>query len=155
KGATAGVGVRFRVATYNLLAEIYATQSQYPTCDFWALSWGYRKNNLLRELAEAKADILCLQEVQADAYASHFQPQLAERGYDGLYKSKTRESMGLVGQVDGCAMFWNRNKFRVSENYTIELNECARGAVDAMHLRPGDAQQFLHRLSKDNIAQAS
>lgn len=35
-------GSRFRVATYNLLAEIYATQQQYPYCDFWALSWDYR-----------------------------------------------------------------------------------------------------------------
>lgn len=35
-------GSRFRVATYNVLAEIYATQQQYPYCDFWALSWDYR-----------------------------------------------------------------------------------------------------------------
>jgi len=33
---------RFRVVTYNVLAEIYATQQQYPYCDFWALSWDYR-----------------------------------------------------------------------------------------------------------------
>ena len=35
-------GSRFRVVTYNVLAEIYATQQQYPYCDFWALSWDYR-----------------------------------------------------------------------------------------------------------------
>jgi CCR4-NOT transcription complex subunit 6 len=35
-------GARFRIATYNVLAEIYATQQQYPHCDFWALSWDYR-----------------------------------------------------------------------------------------------------------------
>jgi CCR4-NOT transcription complex subunit 6 len=35
-------GARFRIATYNTLAEIYATQQQYPYCDFWALSWEYR-----------------------------------------------------------------------------------------------------------------
>jgi CCR4-NOT transcription complex subunit 6 len=35
-------GARFRVVTYNVLAEIYATQQQYPYCDFWALSWDYR-----------------------------------------------------------------------------------------------------------------
>mmetsp|Transcript_6918 Transcript_6918/g.9922 ORF Transcript_6918/g.9922 Transcript_6918/m.9922 type:complete len:325 (+) Transcript_6918:433-1407(+) len=39
-GATGGA--RFRIATYNILAEIYATQQQYPYCDFWALSWDYR-----------------------------------------------------------------------------------------------------------------
>lgn len=35
-------GARFRIATYNILAEIYATQQQYPYCDIWALSWEYR-----------------------------------------------------------------------------------------------------------------
>lgn len=40
-GGAAG-GARFRIASYNVLAEIYATQQQYPYCDFWALSWDYR-----------------------------------------------------------------------------------------------------------------
>ncbi len=40
--ASSGGGARFRIATYNVLAEIYATQQQYPYCDFWALSWDYR-----------------------------------------------------------------------------------------------------------------
>jgi hypothetical protein len=34
---------KLRVATYNVLAEIYATQQMYPYCDHWALSWNYRK----------------------------------------------------------------------------------------------------------------
>lgn len=42
KGSVPGGGARFRIATYNVLAEIYATQQQYPYCDFWALSWDYR-----------------------------------------------------------------------------------------------------------------
>jgi CCR4-NOT transcription complex subunit 6 len=42
KASGAGGGARFRIATYNVLAEIYATQQQYPYCDFWALSWDYR-----------------------------------------------------------------------------------------------------------------
>jgi CCR4-NOT transcription complex subunit 6 len=42
KSSGQGGGARFRIATYNVLAEIYATQQQYPYCDFWALSWDYR-----------------------------------------------------------------------------------------------------------------
>ena len=42
KNSGNGGGARFRIATYNVLAEIYATQQQYPYCDFWALSWDYR-----------------------------------------------------------------------------------------------------------------
>lgn len=154
KGAGSGGGMRFRLVSYNLLAEIYATQQAYPYCDFWALSWGYRKTNLLRELVEAGADVLCLQEMQSDAYHQHFQPHLSEKGYDGLYKAKTRE--GAMGKVDGCAIFWRRGKFRLSENYTVEFNECARRAVSAMPgLQPDDGHHFLMRVSKDNIAQVA
>jgi CCR4-NOT transcription complex subunit 6 len=41
-GGGAGGGARFRIVTYNVLAEIYATQQQYPYCDLWALSWEFR-----------------------------------------------------------------------------------------------------------------
>lgn len=55
---------------------------------------------MLRELLEAGADVLCLQEVQSDAYQQFFQPSLSEKGYDGLYKAKTREgAMGKVSSV--------------------------------------------------------
>ena len=37
-----GGGARFRIVTYNILSEIYATQQQYPHCDLWSLSWDFR-----------------------------------------------------------------------------------------------------------------
>lgn len=37
-----GGGARFRIVTYNILAEIYATQQQYPYADLWSLSWDFR-----------------------------------------------------------------------------------------------------------------
>lgn len=153
--STLGGGVRFRLVSYNLLAEIYATQQAYPHCDFWALHWAYRRTNLFREIVDAQGDILCLQEVQADAFQDFFQPLLSEKGYEGHYKSKTRESMGLMGKVDGCALFWRRNKFRLSENYAIEFNECARRAATAMGLTPDESHQYIHHLSKDNIVQVA
>ena len=33
-------------------------------CPAWALSWNYRRQNLLRELLSYNADILCLQEAR-------------------------------------------------------------------------------------------
>jgi CCR4-NOT transcription complex subunit 6 len=48
KANGAAGGARFRIATYNVLAEIYATQQQYPYCDFWALSWDYRYVTYIR-----------------------------------------------------------------------------------------------------------
>lgn len=43
KNFAAAGGLKFRIATYNVLAEIYATQQMYPYCDHWALNWNYRK----------------------------------------------------------------------------------------------------------------
>lgn len=51
----------FRVLSYNVLAEIYATRQMYPYCPMWALNWSFRKQLLQRELQLYNADILCLQ----------------------------------------------------------------------------------------------
>jgi CCR4-NOT transcription complex subunit 6 len=154
KGASNGP--RFRVVTYNVLAEIYATQQQYPYTDFWALSWDYRFQNMLREILDASPDVICLQEIQADHYENHVYASFSDAGYEGVYKQKTRQSMGLVGKVDGCALFWRRSKFHLVESYSIEFNEVAqRQATNMLGLNPRSEEgiQFLNRLSKDNVAQ--
>ena len=53
----------FTVLSYNVLSDLYATSDMYSYCPPWALSWAYRRQNLLREIVGYKADILCLQEV--------------------------------------------------------------------------------------------
>jgi len=154
--AGAGAGARFRIVTYNVLAEIYATQQQYPYCDIWALSWEYRFHNIMREIVDASPDVVCLQEVQADHYENHLYASMSDQGYEGVYKQKTRQSMGLAGKVDGCALFWRRSKFHLVESYSIEFNELAqRQATQVMGLNPRseEGMNFLNRLSKDNIAQ--
>jgi CCR4-NOT transcription complex subunit 6 len=151
----AGVGPRFRVASYNVLAEIYATQLQYPYCDFWALSWDYRFHNILREILDAAPEVLCLQEIQADHYENHVYGALSDAGYEGVYKQKTRQSMGLAGKVDGCALFWLRSRFHLIESYSIEFNDLAQRQATQLGLNPRSDEfaSFLNRLSKDNIAQ--
>ena len=118
---SAATGPRFRVVTYNTLAEIYATGQQYPYCDFWALNWEYRFHNIMREIMDAAPDVLCLQEIQADHYETHVYGAMSDAGYEGVFKQKTRQSMGLAGKVDGCALFWRRSKFHLVESYSIEV----------------------------------
>lgn len=149
-------GERFRIVTYNILAEIYATQQQYPYCDFWALSWDYRFQNILREIIDVCPDVICMQEVQADHYESHLYNALSEAGFEGVYKQKTRASMGLAGKVDGCALFWRRSKFHLVESYSIEFNELAsRQATQVLGMNPRTEEgiAYLNRLLKDNVAQ--
>jgi len=61
-GRTSSFGT-FTVLSYNILADTYATSDTYSYCPTWALSWAYRRQNLLREIIGYHADIICLQEV--------------------------------------------------------------------------------------------
>lgn len=56
-------GGTFTVLSYNILSDAYATNELYSYCPTWALSWTYRRQNLLREIVGYRADIVCLQEV--------------------------------------------------------------------------------------------
>lgn len=162
------IGV-FRVLTYNILAEIYATRQMYPYSPIWALSWSFRRELLKKELQSYNADIICLQEVQGDHYKKFFYPMMCEWGYEGWYLKKTRESMGLEGKVDGCAMFYKRNRFIMKEQYPIELNELvnefANNILNDFDMTyptaslmeresfQGTLSRLKSRLMRDNVAQ--
>lgn len=92
-GSGSGISgaVRFRVVSYNILAELFATKQAYPYCDVWNLAWPYRRKILLEELEEMQGDVVCLQEVQADHYEADINPFMLQLGYDGIYKPKSRE----------------------------------------------------------------
>lgn len=75
----------FTLLSYNVLADLYATSEMYSYCPPWALSWTYRKQNLMREIVSYSADIMCLQEVQfltiimaGPRFRVHFQPYLLD-----------------------------------------------------------------------------
>lgn len=145
--------IRFRVVSYNILAELYATRQAYPYCDSWSLSWPFRKRMILQEIEAAAGDVVCLQEVQMDHFDQHLNPSLTEMGFDGIFKAKSRDSMGQYGKVDGCATFWRRTKFVMVENYSIEFNELARRGAMELGLDEAEGRKYLNRLSRDNIAQ--
>jgi CCR4-NOT transcription complex subunit 6 len=133
----------FRVLTYNLLSEIYTNSQSYPYCPKWGLAWTYRRLNLLREISQYEADILCLQECQADHYEDHFFPYFSRMGYGGVFKAKTRESMGRRGKIDGCATFYRKEMFVLRENTSVEYNAIAHSRTDS--------PRTLNRCLKGNI----
>ena len=110
---------------------------------------------------DAAPEVICLQEVQADHYESHLYAAMSDAGYEGVFKQKTRQSMGLAGKVDGCALFWRRSTFHLVESYSIEFNELAQRQANQLGLNTGGGRHnsndegtaFLNRLSKDNVAQ--
>ena len=142
----------FTVLSYNILSDAYASNDLYNYCPTWALSWPYRRQNLLREIVGYRADIICLQEVQSDHYEDFFSPELDKHGYYGFYKRKTNEVYnGNINTIDGCATFFRRDRFSHVKKYEVEFNKAAQSLTDAV-IPTTQKKTALNRLVKDNIA---
>ncbi|KAJ8448115.1 hypothetical protein Cgig2_031839 [Carnegiea gigantea] len=138
----------FTVLSYNILADAYATSDSYSYCPSWALSWPYRRQNLLREIVGYRADIVCLQEVQYDHFEEFFAPELDKHGYHALYKRKTSE---VTHTLDGCATFFRRDRFSHVKKYEVEFNKAAQSLTEAV-VPSTQKKTALNRLVKDNVA---
>lgn len=159
----------FKVLTYNILAEIYATRQMYPYCPLWALNWKFRRDIVLNELDRCDADILCLQEAQADHFELFLADALHARGYQCLYKQKTRDAMGMEGKVDGCALFYKQDKFILTESHCVEFNEAThtftttqleqyrlthpKATTSDLAKQKAKSTRRQQRLLRDNVAQ--
>jgi len=144
---------RFTVLSYNLLADLYASQGDFyhSYCPAWAISWHYRRQNLVKELTRYDCDIMCLQEVQSNHYEDYLRDELAAHGYEGVYKKKTNDLfMGKCSAIDGCATFYRKSRFELIKKYEVEFNKAA--VTTANHFREPMRNVALQRLSKDNVA---
>ncbi|KAJ0715527.1 putative poly(A)-specific ribonuclease [Helianthus annuus] len=142
----------FTVLSYNILSDTFATSDQFGYCPSWALSWPYRRQNLLREIVGYRADVVCLQEVQSDHFEEFFAPELDKHGYQALYKKKTTEVFnGSIMTIDGCATFFRRDRFSHVKKYEVEFNKAAQSLTDAL-VPSGQKKPALNRLVKDNVA---
>ncbi|KAL6540434.1 Carbon catabolite repressor protein 4 1 [Orobanche minor] len=142
----------FTVLSYNILSEKYASSEVYNYCPSWALSWTYRRQNLLREIIGYHADIVCLQEVQSDHFEEFFVPELDKHGYQACFKRKTAEVfVASINSVDGCATFFRRDRFTHVKKYEVEFNKAAHSLTDAL-VPSAQKRNALNRLVKDNVA---
>ncbi|KAL4342162.1 hypothetical protein GQ457_08G016830 [Hibiscus cannabinus] len=142
----------FTIMSYNILSDSYASSELYSYCPPWALSWPYRRQNLLREIIGYRADILCLQEVQNDHFEEFFAPELDKHGYQALYKRKTNEVYGgNIHTIDGCATFFRRDRFSHVKKYEVEFNKAAQSLTEVA-VQSTQKKVALNRLVKDNVA---
>ncbi|KAJ6746105.1 CARBON CATABOLITE REPRESSOR PROTEIN 4 [Salix koriyanagi] len=153
----------FTVLSYNILSDVYATSETYSYCPSWALSWPYRRQNLLREIVGYRADIVCLQEGNLYNFSlafrykviimrNFFAPELDKHGYQALYKRKTIEVYnGNSLTIDGCATFFRRDRFSHVKKYEVEFNKAAQSLTDAL-VPSAQRKTALNRLVKDNVA---
>lgn len=139
-----------RALSYNILCERYATPQQYGYVPDRVLSWAFRKVQVLNEVKEQNADIICFQELDKANYDDFFRGKLAELGFKGYYAQKSRaETLGDNARfVDGCGTFWIDKKYILLATEHLVLG---RKAVE----RPGAkaSADMLNRVwQRDDIA---
>eukprot|EP00736_Rhodelphis_marinus_P003510 Rmarinus@m.15101 len=91
----------FRVMTYNILADMYATTNfaktvLYPYVSEECLDIRYRRQLLLAEIAHFQPDILCMQEVGQKLFKSYLVPHLARLGLAGSFYTPKNDQVGLA-----------------------------------------------------------
>ncbi|KAL8584962.1 hypothetical protein ACOMHN_043598 [Nucella lapillus] len=138
----------FSVQCYNVLCDRYCTQQQYSYCPTWARNWTYRRTLLMKQFCSG-ADILCLQEMEAEQLENFFMPELRTKGYSSVFVPKTRaRTMANPedrAKVDGCAILFNRQKFSLVESRIVEFNQTA-----AAHGK-GNRDMLNRVMTKDNV----
>lgn len=141
----------FTALSYNILADVYCTKSQYGYAPARVLDWEYRKDLLLDELRTHSADIVCLQELDRYNYEEFFRTQLSYDGYKAYYAQKGRaETMGDGGKtVDGCGTFWKDEKYICLDTAHLHLGRL--GANSSADIK-GSTDMYNRVWSRDDIA---
>jgi mRNA deadenylase 3'-5' endonuclease subunit Ccr4 len=115
------------IASYNVLADSYVKPKWYPNVDPENLRWDRRKYAMAERVGGLDADIICLQEVEADAYAL-LEGGLDAKGYNGVYARKGAD------KPDGCAMFFRQERLRFAGANTLYYHDGRLGVPDSGHL---------------------
>lgn len=106
----------FSVMSYNILSQDLLCDNTYlyRHCNPPVLDWRNRFPNIIKELEQYSADIMCLQEVQEDHYKQQIKPSLESLGYHCEFKRRT----GL--KPDGCAVIFKRERFSLVSCHPVE-----------------------------------
>ncbi|NXW06726.1 ANGE2 protein, partial [Fregetta grallaria] len=107
----------FTVMSYNILSQnlLEGNSHLYKHCRQRLLIWTYRFPNILQEIKQLDADVLCLQEVQEDHYRTEIKPSLESLGYHCEYKMRTGR------KPDGCAICFKTSKFSLISSNPVEF----------------------------------
>jgi len=117
----------FTVATYNVLASAYIQRAHYPRTPSMVLNPAWRVPVLVQYVSTLKADILCLQEVEAETFVA-LRTYLGKMGYGAQYARK------YARRPEGCATFYRGNSFELLNTRVIAYADGAGIAPDTGHI---------------------
>ncbi|XP_058190130.1 carbon catabolite repressor protein 4 homolog 4 isoform X3 [Rhododendron vialii] len=115
-------GFKFRLVSYNILAQAYAKSEQFPHSPSPCRKWKTRSQAILNLLKGLEADFLCLQEV--DEYDSFYKGNLESHGYASVYIRRSRK------KPDGCGIFYKHKNVELILEEKIEYNDLVISVQD-------------------------
>ncbi|KAJ3007078.1 UNVERIFIED_CONTAM: hypothetical protein HDU68_003715 [Siphonaria sp. JEL0065] len=131
----------FSFMSYNVLADTLLQRHPflYKNTKQKYLGWNYRAGLITKEILHLLPDIVCMQEVEPAAFEQDFQIDLDNR-YKGVYCRRMGDA------VDGCAMFWRRDKLKLIHNENIDYKEITKkdniAIISVFELIPFNNQTF-------------
>ncbi|XP_027360452.1 carbon catabolite repressor protein 4 homolog 4 isoform X2 [Abrus precatorius] len=111
-------GFRFRLVSYNILAQAYVKSILFPHSPSPCLKWKLRSNAILTVLKNLRADFFCLQEV--DEYDSFYKGRMQELGYSSVYMKRNGQKR------DGCGLFYKNDRAELVLEEKIEYNDLVK-----------------------------
>ncbi|XP_047322243.1 carbon catabolite repressor protein 4 homolog 4 isoform X2 [Impatiens glandulifera] len=108
-------GLKFRLVSYNVLAQAYAKSEQFPHSPSPCRKWKTRSMAILSLLKSLGTDFLCLQEV--DEYNSFYKANLESNGYASIYVQRSGK------KPDGCGIFYKKTSAELIIEEKIEFND--------------------------------
>ncbi|CAK9105079.1 unnamed protein product [Durusdinium trenchii] len=140
-----------RIATYNVLADAFASTKQakkevFHYCTAAVLAPGPRRQRIYRDLLKIDADIFGLQEVDTGQLAV-LKP-MEELGWERSYLKKGGASL------DGCALFWRSSRFRCEDQLQWSLSGKLPGLKESelQIMAEHPTQRLLNKMT--SVAQA-
>ncbi|XP_015433565.1 PREDICTED: protein angel isoform X1 [Dufourea novaeangliae] len=105
-----------RLLSFNILAQclLETYPFLYQGHDKRALPWKIRRQLLLQEILGARANVICLQEMQEE-HVEEFLVPFLELGYNYLYKKRTNE------KKDGLLFLYRSDQFILLDHAKVEL----------------------------------
>jgi mRNA deadenylase 3'-5' endonuclease subunit Ccr4 len=117
----------FRVTSYNVLADAYATTRLYPSIAPPVLNWERRGPAIVARIVDLRPDIACLQEVQARDWPG-LEAAFANQGWRGVYAQKGQ------ARPDGCAVLYRTESIQLRDIHALHFSDGRRGEADSGHL---------------------
>ncbi|KAF5196649.1 Carbon catabolite repressor protein 4-like protein [Thalictrum thalictroides] len=115
-------GFKFRVVSYNILAQVFVKSSFFPHSPSPCLRWKDRSQAILMVLKSLDSDFLCVQEL--DKYDDFYKEKLEMNGYSSIYIQRSGKKR------DGCGIFYKHNSAELLLEEKIEYNDLVPSVQD-------------------------